>query len=521
MQAGGRGRTPERLTAVDVRPGDEIELQIRLRQGDAHYDITSVELAITALDGTVAWDLNRDVMENFLDGNPHGDRLGNPAVWHFDDMAGSHRFERMPAVDPLLERWRTASAKSADAPDLRRELEDLAREFQQVLDAAGPESALVHDLIGPRSPFLVKARDDAKYLSDESQALLAPQTAELEALKRSFPPLPCAHGVREGGLRHSLYPGLQDAPVHVRGSYNQLGTRATRRFPEVLAKNEQPPIRSGSGRLELARWLASADNPLPARVMVNRLWQHHFGEGIVRTPSNFGALGARPTHPELLDLLAARFVESGWSIKAMHRLVMLSAAWQQSSRCSPESLKADPENRLFGRMNRRRPEAEAIHDALLAAAGRLNVRPGGPAEADPLSPRRMLYIKTTRTTRSGMGPLFDAADAAMHVERRTVSTIAPQALFLLNDTWIGDVAGQVAARSEITGETDPSRRIEALYLLLLGRGPTPAEMELGRAFLERAKTEPLDGIPGSSGPVEPWTIYTQALLLSNEFMTVD
>src|SRR4029453_785192 len=218
--------------------------------------------------------------------------------------------------------------------------------------------------------------------------------------------------------------------------------------------DQEAPIRSGSGGLDLARWLGSADNPLTARVMVNRLWQHHFGDGIVRTPSNFGVLGERPTHPELLDFLAARFVESGWSIKAMHRLIMLSAAWQQSSRAAPETFKADPENRLFGRMNRRRLEAEAVHDALLAAAGRLRVRPEGPAEADPMTPRRMLYIKTTRTNRSGMGPLFDAADAAIHVERRTVSTIAPQALFLMNDTWIGDTAAQVTARPEIAGETD-------------------------------------------------------------------
>src|SRR5262249_43229364 len=152
----------------------------------------------------------------------------------------------------------------------------------------------------------------------ESQMALARQAAELEALRRDMPPLPCAHGVRDGGLRHSLYPGMQDAPIHVRGSYDQLGERVPRRFPDVLAQNAQPSTLVGSGRLELARWLGSADNPLTARVLVNRLWQHHFGEGIVRTPSNFGVLGEQPTHPALLDYLAARFVESGWSIKAMH-----------------------------------------------------------------------------------------------------------------------------------------------------------------------------------------------------------
>jgi hypothetical protein len=138
-----------------------------------------------------------------------------------------------------------------------------------------------------------------------------------------------------------------------------------------------------------------------------------------------------------------------------------------------------------------------------------------------MTPRRMLYIKTTRTNRSGMGPLFDAADAAIHVERRTVSTIAPQALFLMNDTWIGDTAAQVTARPEIAGETDIPRRIQLLYKLLLGRRPAPAEIETGLAFLERAKAEPLEGVADSSGAIDPWTVYTQALLLSNEFLFID
>jgi hypothetical protein len=520
------GRTPQRLAAVEVQPGDEIFLQIRLRQGDAHYDITTVELVIAALDGTATWDLTGEMLDDFLQGNPHGDRSGNPAVWHFDDMAGSHRLERMPAADPALAPWWTASAKSAPAAN-RREMEDAAQKIQQAVDAALPQSALVDDLTGVRSPFWVKARDDAKYLSADAQAALAKLAAELEALRRSMVPLPYAQGVREGGLRHSLYPGMQDAPIHIRGNYDQLGDRAPRRFPAVLAKSDEAPVLSGSGRLELAHWLGSAENPLTARVLVNRLWQHHFGEGIVRTPSNFGVLGERPTHPELLDFLAARFVESGWSIKAMHRLMMLSAAYQQSSRSGggnvlgTGSFKADPENRFLGRMNRRRLEVEAIHDSLLAVAGSLDLKSGGPAEANAASPRRMLYIKTTRTNRSGLGPLFDAPDAAMHVERRTVSTVAPQALLLMNDPAIGDAAGRITKRAEIAAETDPSRRIQALYGLLFGRPPTPTEIDLGLGFVEREKTEPLEPLPGAPQPGEPWTVYTQALLLSNEMLFVD
>jgi hypothetical protein len=256
-------------------------------------------------------------------------------------------------------------------------------------------------------------------------------------------------------------------------------------------------------------------------VLVNRLWQHHFGEGIVRTPSNFGVLGEQPTHPELLDFLAARFVESGWSIKSMHRLMMLSATYQQSSRSVAHSLKADPENRLFGRMNRQRLEAEAIHDALLAVAGRLDTRLDGPADSDPMSARRMLYIKTSRTSASGLGPLFDAANAAMHVERRTASTVAPQALLLMNDPLVGDAAARIAKRPEIASQTDLAQRIVALYKLIFGRNPTQAEIDLGRCFIEEAAANPFDQPAGASEPVETLAVYIQALLLSNEFLFVD
>src|SRR5262249_13593907 len=150
-----------------------------------------------------------------------------------------------------------------------------------------------------------------------------------------------------------------------------------RHFPTVLAGSNPPSLSGGSGRLELAHWLAAPGNPLAARVMVNRIWQQHFGEGLVRTPSNFGRLGEPPSHPELLDDLAARFMRSGWSIKAMHRLILLSRTYQQSSKTSKQVVEADPGNHLIGRMNRRRLEAEALRDSLLALSGRLDTRIGG------------------------------------------------------------------------------------------------------------------------------------------------
>ena len=225
---------------------------------------------------------------------------------------------------------------------------------------------------------------------------------------------------------------------------------------------------------------------MTARVMVNRLWQHHFGEGIVRTPSNFGRKGQPPSHPELLDWLARRFVESGWSIKAMHRLIVLSAAYQRSSKAPATLLDADPENRLFGRMVRRRLEAEELHDSLLALAGRLDARPGGPAESDRNSPRRLIYLATSRSDRSDFGSVFDRANPSLHVERRTTSTVAPQALYLMNHPWMLEQARGLARRPEVAAAADPARRIAILHRLVYGRPATDQEVALGRGFIAAA-----------------------------------
>jgi hypothetical protein len=511
-----QGRHPDRLASVAVRAGDVLCLQVWLRQGDAHYDVTNVELKVTRLDGPGEWDLTRDVTDSFLAANPHGDARGNAGVWAFYDMAGSGRKHRLPAADAALGAWYGAAAPAGGRPDLAA-LAKAAWDFQQAVDGAGADGPLALELTAPRSPFRVPRRDDVKYLSAEARADLAKRAAELDGLKAAIPPLPCAHGAQEGGVRYGPFPGFQDACVHVRGNCEQLGQRVPRHFPSVLAGDNQPPITRGSGRLELARWLVAPNNPLTARVMVNRLWQHHFGEGIVRTPSNFGRLGTPPTHPELLDYLARRFVASGWSVKAMHRLILLSAAYQQSSRPPPESLRADPNNLLFGRMNRRRLEAEAVRDSLLAVCGCLDDRPGGPAERAS-SARRMLYVRSSRSDKAGFGPLFDAADPSIHVEKRTVSTVAPQALYLMNDPAVVSWVGRAVGRPEVARRPNGEDRIAALYQLLLGRGPSADEVAAGRRFVESLTAEPPAAGAATLGA---WEAYAQALLLSNEFLFVD
>jgi len=511
-----QGRFAGRLARVQVEAGDIIQLQVALGQGDAHYDITNVELTISCRDGPARWDLARDVGVNFLAGNPHGDSLGNGAVWHFHDRAGSHRAGRMPTVDRLLAK-RDAAVASGDAK--RSTIEEAAQDLARRVATAGPEDALIQDLTSIQSPFWVRDRDDARYLTPLARAELQKLASELEALRAQVPPLSYAQGIQEGGLRYGPYAGIQDARIYIRGNYSQPGRRVRRHFPEVLAGKEQSATSAGSGRLDLARWIARPDNPLTARVMVNRIWQHHFGEGIVRTPSNFGRRGEPPTHPELLDWLARRFVESGWSVKTMHRRIMLSAAYQRSSKAPAVLLEADPENRLWGRMNRRRLDAEELHDGLLALAGRLKDHMGGPADPDPSSPRRLIYLRTSRTDRSDFGSLFDRANPALHVERRTISTVAPQALYLMNHPLISEQARRLARRPEVNAPGDPAARIATLHRLVYGRPATDEEVALGCGFIARdaaalsARPEP--------GSATSWDRYAQALLLTNEFLFVD
>jgi hypothetical protein len=504
-----QGRFGDRLASVRVEAGDLIQLQVALGEGDAHYDITQVALTITARDGSAEWDLARDAGSNFLASNPHKDSLGHPGVWRFDDLAGSHRVGRMPAVDRLLGEWDMAVASGGGRPAA----EAAARRIARTVAEACPDDGVILDLTSTRSPFWVKDRDDARYLPAAAQSELQKLAGEVDSLRAQVPALSYASAIQEGGSRYGPYPGIADARIYVRGNYEMPGRTIPRHFPTALGGAGTPAIPRGSGRLELARWLVRSDNPLTARVMVNRIWQHHFGEGIVRTPSNFGKMGRAPSHPDLLDWLALRFVGSGWSIKKLHRTIMLSDAYRRSSRPTAALLEADPENYLWGRMDRRRLEAEELHDALLALAGRLDERPGGPSESDPSSPRRLIYLAASRDDRSDFGSVFDRANPALHVERRTVSTVAPQALYLMNHPWVIEQARRLARRADVATGRDPGERIARLYQRVYGRPPTSEEIDLGRALVAPA--------PAGTNPQAAWDRYAQALLLTNEFLFVD
>ncbi len=305
--------------------------------------------------------------------------------------------------------------------------------------------------------------------------------------------------------------------VFLRGDPNRRGERVPRQPPRILVRGDSRPFSAGSGRLELARTIASPDNPLTARVIVNRVWAWHFGRGLVETLSDFGFRGERPTHPELLDWLAWTFMhEDGWSLKSLHRRIMLSSVYQRSTRPQPEAEAKDPENRLYWRMNRRRLEFEAMHDALLAVAGRLDVSLGGrpvDIETPPFSNRRALYARIDRNNFSSLLRTFDYPSPDASSPGRPVTTVPQQALYALNSPFLREIAESVVPQTgadqvrDEEGHPHRSRQVTLLYRQILARDPAEDELRLGADFLAAHN----DDLP----------VLAQALLLTNEFLFVD
>ena len=322
--------------------------------------------------------------------------------------------------------------------------------------------------------------------------------SELDALKKALPEqYPFLHVLHDGDK-------LANEKIAIRGDAQNLGEEAPRRFLQALCEGEPPPFANGSGRLELAEAIASSSNPLTARVIVNRVWQWHFGEGIVRSSSNFGQLGDRPTHPELLDHLAARFVEQGWSLKKLHRDIMLSSVYQLSSTPSAMNSEKDPDNRLLWRANLTpRLDAESLRDSMLAVSGSLDCGIGGPAK--PLTDdfkRRTLYGTVSRTQPEATLALFDFPNPNNSSERRAVTIGPMQRLYFLNNSFVAAQARALVERVQNTGD-DP-KRITETYKLLFSREPTGEELKLGLEFLAESR----------------WPQYAQVLLSSSEFSSV-
>jgi cytochrome c553 len=381
---------------------------------------------------------------------------------------------------------------------------------------AKAEAESLDEIIGDEGVLTVPQDQFAPLLTGDPKAHYAVIKGELDRLEM-------------GPFIHALTDAPNPGNVHVllRGNPEAPGDDAPRRFLAILGGDRTPAVTKGSGRLELANAIADKNNPLTARVLVNRLWQHHFGVGIVRTASNFGLLGERPTHPELLDYLAKQFVEHDWSQKALHRQIMLSATYQQSSARNPRNDEQDPEARYLSRMPRRRLEVEAWRDAMLAVAGKLDLALEGPSVSleSPDNCRRTFYAAVSRHDLDRMLRLFDFPDPNVTAEARTATTVPLQQLFVLNSEFMVRQAKTFAARLTANPTEPNAPRIQRAYQLAYGRPATEAEMRLGLAFLAGPKASAAVvktvAAEGRSGGLSRWEQYAQALLSANEFLYID
>ncbi|MGP0062141.1 MAG: DUF1553 domain-containing protein [Isosphaeraceae bacterium] len=393
-------------------------------------------------------------------------------------------------------------------------------------------------LYGPNGP-LAPSDDPRRLFLDQTQRnQLAQLNGAIERLNATDATAPARAMV------------LNDAPqpvephVFIRGNPGRPGKAVPRRFLRVVAGPEPAPFKKGSGRLELAQAIADARNPLTARVLVNRVWHWHFGKGLVTTPSDFGVRSDPPSHPELLDALAAQFLADGWSIKSLHRRIMLSSTYRQSSAPRPDAAMRDPENRLVWRFSPQRLDFESMRDSILAVSGALEPTIGGRpvmiTEA-PFSPRRTIYGFIDRQNLDGLYRTFDFAVPDATSPRRFVTTVPQQALFLMNSPFLHEQARRLAASTRQESSVvasgvpaDPADGIRRLYRRVLGRTPDPDEIALAADFLARQSgpsAPRLDGwktlTPARIGgtladpSLSPWEQLAQVLLLTNEFMFMD
>ncbi len=373
---------------------------------------------------------------------------------------------------------------------------------------------LLMAVAGEKGAFAVGDDELERLLPEAEKPAFLSIKAELDTVKKGAPPIyALAHGIADATAA--------DMKVYVRGDPARAGEVAPRRFLRILSKEGEPArFVDGSGRRELAEAVASATNPLTARVMVNRMWQHHFGAGLVGTPSNFGLLGERPTHPALLDYLAVRFVESGWSMKAMHRELMLSATYQLASARDPHNEQTDPDNRWLWRMKRRRLDVESWRDAMLSVSGRLDPKLGGPSTdlGQASNSRRTVYGKVSRHELDGLLRLFDFPDANITSDKRSETTVPQQQLFVLNSPFMVEQAKALSARLLADhGLQEDAARVNRAFLLAYSRPATSDETEAVCGFLRGEDSEETKAV----NKLSRWERAAQAILGANEFLYTD
>lgn len=473
-----------------------------------------------AADAALAAGLDAWVVEqwaNYL--KPSGERRPHLEDWEQSPAASrpaaAQRYQQQYEATETYrtkarEQWKAdaeaARQRGAKAPPEPRFLPGDDRFFTEVNAASGP--------------FKMPEKDRESLYRAESREKLKVLRAELDLLKKSGPPDPplaCAVGEGEPVQQH----------VFVRGNPDAKGDLVAKRFPTVIAGVHDRSIEKGSGRLEMADWLADPRNPLTARVMVNRIWQWHFGEGLVRTPNNFGKLGAIPTHPEMLDWLAQKFIDSGWSIKAMHRLILDSNTYRMSVNASERALEQDAENRMLTRFSPRRLTVEEIRDSLLALDGSMDWTMGGKmmegegtdkefADArKSLNPdsskRRLVYLPLRRSNLPSMLNLFDFGDATTSNEGRTQTNVAPQALFMMNSLFVAERAQTIAAALLSDRRLDDAGRVQSAYRKIVNRAPAGTFVDDALRYVR--------GFPGGQSEAA-WTSLIRTMIASNEFLYV-
>jgi hypothetical protein len=432
--------------------------------------------------------------------------------------AGVERGQVNPLVRAALEK-----AKLASRADVARAYGNLLREVYEASKKAPPEATAVSSgatadsvtetrarqqllaiVIDPDSPAYFPKDRTRDYMSRGEKDGFGGKLQELDRLAVQAAAAP----PRAMALVDAEQP--YEPRVFVRGNPSRPGAKVPRQFVGVATKDLRP-FGAGSGRLDLARAITAADNPLTARVFVNRVWMHHFGEPLVESPSDFGLRTMKPPHAELLDWLAVTFVQEGWSLKKLHRLLVLSSTYRQAGYDRPECRQVDPDNRLLWRANRRRLDLEAMRDSLLAISGRIDRRMfGRPVNVagEAVNRRRTVYGLVDRQSLPGLFRAFDFASPDQSAERRPQTTVPQQALFGLNGPFVIEQARALVARSEVAGEAVPERRVAALYRLVLGRPPSDEEARLACGFVA--------GQNSKSAAFGPWQQLAQVLLLTNE-----
>ena len=538
---------------IEVNAGEMILLSVTpLKNHGA--DTTLVEFELTEVGGRKRrWSATDDLVPDLLAENPHADGHGNANVWWLFDTrnqptllpeavrdvsgkAGLHAWRNGETPSVLANSskdevavWTKLPARSLfvhPAPNGNVAIGWLSPVTGKVTikgrikDAhpGGPDGVgwvLERFAVDVRKPLLGQVEAAAKIPA------LAKERAELA---KTAPAQDVAFAVAEATPH--------DAKLHLRGDPEKPGPVVPRRWLEVFGA-EPLPAKTGSGRLELAGWITSKQNPLTARVMANRIWLHHFGKGLVKTPNDFGTRGSAPTHPELLDWLASEFIQGNWSVKAIHRQIMLSATYQQASAARPDAAKLDANNDLYSRFDRRRLSGEELRDSLLTASGQLDRKPAGPHPFPPEaswnysqhvpfstfydSDKRSVYLISLRNRRHPFLGLFDGADPNATTPQRQDTTVPTQALYFLNDPFFHAQADKVAGLALAKPE---AARLDELFRLAFQRAPSAKDREIATAFLTRY-TAALTDTPPADRPKAAWTALSRILLASNEFLYLD